>query len=153
MIVDLVRNDLGKVAPPGRVSVPHYLTVRTIPHLHHLESTVRADGLGDTTVAQLFDALFPGGSITGAPKRAAVAAIREIEPCARGVYTGAIGFVGVNGVSEFSVAIRTAVITGEETRYHAGGGIVWDSDARAEDDESRAKSVGFFLALGLGEME
>ncbi|MGK2858283.1 MAG: anthranilate synthase component I family protein [Thermoanaerobaculia bacterium] len=153
MIVDLVRNDLGKVAPPGRVSVPHYLTVRTIPHLHHLESTVRADGLGDTNIAQLFDALFPGGSITGAPKRAAVAAIRGLEPCARGVYTGAIGFVGENGVSEFSVAIRTAVITATETRYHAGGGIVWDSDARAEDDESRAKSVGFLRALGLEETE
>lgn len=153
MIVDLVRNDLGKVAPPGRVSVPRYLTVRTIPHLHHLESTVRAEALGDTTVAQLFDALFPGGSITGAPKRAAVAAIRELEPCARGIYTGAIGFVGANGLSEFSVAIRTAVITPSETRYHAGGGIVWDSDARAEDDESRAKSVGFFHALGLEEME
>ncbi|MCM2314810.1 MAG: anthranilate synthase component I family protein [Thermoanaerobaculia bacterium] len=153
MIVDLVRNDLGKVALAGKVSVSHYLTVRTIPHLHHLESTVRAEELGDTTVARLFDALFPGGSITGAPKRAAVAAIRGLEPCARGVYTGAIGFVGANGMSEFSVAIRTAVITASETRYHAGGGIVWDSDARAEDDESRAKSVGFFHALGLEEME
>lgn len=149
MIVDLVRNDLGKVAPPGRVTVPHFLTVRTIPHLHHLESTVRADMLGATTLAQLFDALFPGGSITGAPKRAAVAAIRALEPCARGVYTGAIGFVGVNGVSELSIAIRTAVITRDETRYHAGGGIVWDSDARGEDDESRAKSLAFFRALGL----
>jgi len=153
MIVDLVRNDLGKVAPPGRVSVPHYLTVRTIPHLHHLETTVRAEELGDTSVARLFDALYPGGSITGAPKRAAVAAIRELEPCARGIYTGALGFIGVNGFSEFSVAIRTAVITAAETRYHAGGGIVWDSDAGAEDDESRAKSVGFLHALGLEEME
>ncbi|MFA6955059.1 MAG: anthranilate synthase component I family protein [Thermoanaerobaculia bacterium] len=153
MIVDLVRNDLGKVAPPGRVSVSEYLTVRTIPHLHHLESTVRAEELGETTVAQLFDALFPAGSITGAPKRAAVAAIRGLEPCARGVYTGAIGFVGSDGGSEFSVAIRTAVITPEETRYHAGGGIVWDSDPRGEDDESRAKSLGFFRALGLEEME
>jgi anthranilate/para-aminobenzoate synthase component I len=153
MIVDLVRNDLGKVAPPGNVTVPHYLTVRTIPHLQHLESTVRAEGLGGTTIAQLFDALFPAGSITGAPKRAAVAAIRALEPCARGVYTGAIGFVGSGGFSELSVAIRTAVITREETRYHAGGGIVWDSDPRGEDDESRAKSLGFFQALGLEEME
>jgi anthranilate synthase component 1 len=153
MIVDLVRNDLGKVAPPGRVTVPHYLTVRTIPHLHHLESTVRADGLGETTAGQLFDALFPGGSITGAPKRAAVAAIRALEPCARGVYTGAIGFVGDDGISEFSVAIRTAVIASAETRYHAGGGIVWDSDAHGEDEESRAKSLGFFRALGLEETE
>lgn len=153
MIVDLVRNDLGKVAPPGHVTVSRYLDVRTIPHLHHLESTVRADGLGGTTLARLFDALFPGGSITGAPKRAAVAAIRSLEPCARGIYTGAIGYVGDDGVSEFSVAIRTAVITPSETRYHAGGGIVWDSDARGEDDESRAKSLGFFRALGLEEME
>lgn len=153
MIVDLVRNDLGKVAPPGCVSVPKYLTVRTLPHVHHLESTVRAERLRGVSVADSFDALFPGGSITGAPKRAAVESIRAIEPCARGVYTGAIGFIDDRGLAQFSVAIRTAVITAEETRYHAGGGVVWDSEARAEDDESRAKSAGFFRALGLEDGE
>ncbi|MFZ2490580.1 MAG: anthranilate synthase component I family protein [Thermoanaerobaculia bacterium] len=143
MIVDLVRNDLGRVAPPGRVSVTEYKTVRTLRHVHHLESTVRADGLEGRTPADLLDALFPAGSITGAPKRAAVHTIRRLEPVPRGVYTGAIGFHDDRGRMELSVAIRTAIATEAEVRYHAGGGIVWDSDPDAEDAECRAKSVAF----------
>ncbi len=149
MIVDLVRNDLGKVAPPGDVSVRAFRTVRALPHVFHLESTVRAEGVSGIDAAGLFEALFPAGSITGAPKRAAVRSIREIEPCARGVYTGAIGFIDIRGRGEFSVAIRTAVVTGTGTRYHAGGGIVWDSEARAEDAETLAKSVAFLRTFGV----
>lgn len=149
MIVDLVRNDLGKVAPAGGVSVPEYKAIRTLAHVVHLESIVEAGGLGEGELYSLVRALFPGGSITGAPKRAAVHAIREIEPCARGVYTGAIGFVDRRGFAELSVAIRTAVIGGGLCRYHAGGGIVWDSDPEAEDRESFAKSIGFLEALGV----
>lgn len=144
MIVDLVRNDLGKVAPPGGVSVPSFRTVRTLASLYHLESTVRADGLDpEVSLANLLGALFPAGSITGAPKRAAVAMIRELEPVPRGVYTGAIGFLDRRGRTELSVAIRTAVVTPISARYHAGGGIVWESNAAAEEDESIAKSSAF----------
>lgn len=149
MIVDLVRNDLGKVAPGGRVSVADYRTVRTLPHVHHLESTVRAEGLESVTLADLIGALFPGGSITGAPKRAAVGMIHRLEPVARGIYTGAIGFHDLRGRTELSVAIRTAVVTPQSTRYHAGGGIVWESDAAAEDDESLAKSIAFLRYFGV----
>lgn len=143
MIVDVVRNDLGKVAPPGRVSVPAFRTVRTLAHVHHLESTVRAEGLCDVTLAEMLAALLPAASITGAPKRAAVGMIRRLEPVPRGVYTGAIGFHDFRGRTELSVAIRTAVVTPDTARYHAGGGIVWESDPAAEDDESIAKSAAF----------
>jgi len=143
MIVDVVRNDLGKVAPAGRVSVPAFRTVRTLAHVHHLESTVRAEGLGNVTLAEMLAALLPAASITGAPKRAAVGMIRRLEPVARGVYTGAIGFHDFRGRTELSVAIRTAIVTPDSARYHAGGGIVWESDPAAEDDESIAKSAAF----------
>jgi anthranilate/para-aminobenzoate synthase component I len=143
MIVDVVRNDLGKVAPAGRVSVPAFRTVRTLAHVHHLESTVRAEGLSDVTLAEMLGALLPAASITGAPKRAAVGMIRRLEPVPRGVYTGAIGYYDFRGRTELSVAIRTAVVTPDSARYHAGGGIVWESDPAAEDDESIAKSAAF----------
>lgn len=148
MIVDVVRNDLGKIAPPGAVSVPAFRTVRTLEHVHHLESTVRATGLGAAPLSAILGALSPAASITGAPKRAAVHMIRDIEPEPRGVYCGAIGFLDGHGRAEFSVAIRTAVVTERSVRYHAGGGIVWDSDAAAEDDESRAKSEAFLRYVG-----
>ncbi|MHB0972176.1 MAG: anthranilate synthase component I family protein [Thermoanaerobaculia bacterium] len=148
MIVDLVRNDLGTIAPPGSVSVARYKSVLEMPYVYHLESTVRATGLNDRSVAEVLGALFPGGSITGAPKRAAVHAIRELEPVPRGVYTGAIGFIDDRGLAEFSVAIRTAVVGPDFVRYHAGGGIVWDSSPAAEDAESHAKAIPFLRAIG-----
>jgi anthranilate/para-aminobenzoate synthase component I len=142
MIVDVARNDLGKIAPAGHVSVSDDRRVRTLEYVHHLESTVRATGLRDRSAADVLAALSPAASITGAPKRAAVAMIRDLEPTARGVYCGSIGFIGSRWI-ELSVAIRTAIVTADTTRYHAGGGIVWDSDADAEDDESRAKAAAF----------
>jgi anthranilate/para-aminobenzoate synthase component I len=149
MIVDVVRNDFGKIAPPGAVSVPQFRTVRTLEHVHHLESTVRAEGLHGRRLSEVLGALSPAASITGAPKRAAVRMIREVEPVPRGVYCGAIGFIDARGHAEFSVAIRTAVATDDSVRYHAGGGIVWDSDAAAEDDETRAKSAAFLRFAGV----
>jgi anthranilate/para-aminobenzoate synthase component I len=149
MIVDVVRNDFGKIAPPGAVSVPAFRTVQTLEHVHHLESTVRAEGLQGCSLTDVLAALSPAASITGAPKRAAVQMIREVEPVPRGVYCGAIGYVDFRGHSELSVAIRTAVATDDEVRYHAGGGIVWDSDAAAEDDETRAKSAAFLKFAGV----
>ncbi|HKR65601.1 MAG TPA: anthranilate synthase component I family protein [Thermoanaerobaculia bacterium] len=147
MIVDVVRNDFGKIAPSGAVSVPAFRTVRTLEHVHHLESTVRATGLQNRSVADILGALSPAASITGAPKRAAVRMIRDIEPVPRGVYCGTIGYLDATR-AEFSVAIRTAVVTEDSVRYHAGGGIVWDSDPIAEEDESRAKSEAFLRFVG-----
>ncbi len=150
MIVDVVRNDFGKIAPPGAVSVPAFRTVQTLEHVHHLESTVRATGLEGRTLSDVLAALSPAASITGAPKRAAVKMIRELEPVPRGVYCGSIGYLDFRGHAELSVAIRTAVATDAEVRYHAGGGIVWDSNAEAEDDETRAKSAAFLRFAGAG---
>lgn len=147
MIVDLVRNDLGRVARPGGVRVSASRVLRRVGHILHLESSVRADA-GRTSVADLLRVLLPAGSITGAPKRRAVAAIRALEPVPRGVYTGSIGFIDNRGQSRFSVAIRTAVIARGITRYHAGGGIVWDSDPAEEDTESRLKAERFLRWSG-----
>lgn len=142
MIVDVVRNDFGKVAPPGLVSVPSFREVQTLAQVHHLESTVRAEGLQGVAIADVMAALSPAASISGAPKRAAVRMIRELEPVPRGVYCGTIGTIAPKAAT-FSVAIRTAVVAGDAVRYHAGGGIVWDSDAAAEDDECFAKAAAF----------
>jgi para-aminobenzoate synthetase component 1 len=149
MIVDVVRNDFGKIAPPGAVSVPEFRTVQTLEHVHHLESTVRATGLEGRTLSEVLAALSPAASITGAPKRAAVKMIRDVEPVPRGVYCGSIGYIDFRGHAELSVAIRTAVATDRDVRYHAGGGIVWDSNAAAEDDETRAKSAAFLRFAGV----
>lgn len=149
MIVDVVRNDFGKIAPPGAVSVPAFRTVQTLEHLHHLESTVRATGLHGCSLSEVLAALSPAASITGAPKRAAVQMIRDLEPVPRGVYCGSIGYLDFRGNAQLSVAIRTAVATDHSVRYHAGGGIVWDSDAAAEDDETRAKSAAFLKFAGV----
>lgn len=149
MIVDVVRNDFGKIAPPGAVSVSDFRTVRTLEHVHHLESTVRATGLEGLDLCDVLSALSPAASITGAPKRAAVQIIRDLEPVPRGVYCGSIGYIDARGHAELSVAIRTAVVTNDSVRYHAGGGIVWDSDPAAEDDETRAKSAAFLRFAGV----
>lgn len=148
MIVDVSRNDLGKIAPPGHVRVTDYRRVRTLEYVHHLESTIEATGLRDRRLSEILGALSPAASITGAPKRAAVQLIRDIEPVPRGVYCGSIGFIGPRSV-EMSVAIRTAVLTEDQMRYHAGGGIVWDSRAEDEDDETRAKSAAFLRYAGV----
>jgi para-aminobenzoate synthetase component I len=150
MIVDLVRNDLGKMALPGEVTVPEFRTIRELPHLLHLESTVRASLPPTVRLSALIAALFPAGSISGAPKRAAVSFIRALEPEPRGVYTGAIGFIDHRGRVELSVAIRTAIHTRDSIRYHAGGGIVWDSDPVAETVEARDKSIAFLRFFGAG---
>lgn len=147
MIVDVSRNDLGKVAQTGSVEVSEFRAVRTLANLHHLESVVRARTPG-RSAASVLAALSPAASITGAPKRAAVGVIRQLEPVPRGVYCGAIGFIGSSRV-ELSVAIRTAVVADEGARYHAGGGIVWDSDATAEDEESFAKAAAFLDYAGV----
>ena len=143
MIVDLIRNDFGRVAPPGMVEVASFRDVLTLRHVLHLESTVRASGLQGRPFGEVFTSMFPSGSITGAPKRAVVRFIRELEPVPRGVYTGAIGYWDSRGISEWSVAIRTAVVAGDHARYHAGGGVVWDSEPEAEERESIAKARAF----------
>jgi para-aminobenzoate synthetase / 4-amino-4-deoxychorismate lyase len=146
MIVDLLRNDLGRVARTGSVAVRSLFDLEPYPTVWQLTSEVVATARPGTTLVDLLRALFPSGSVTGAPKVSTMRLIRDLEPTPRGVYCGAIGFVGPpeSGVrARFSVPIRTAVVhraTGEAV-YGAGGGIVWDSDPAAERAELLAKAA------------
>ena len=142
MIVDLMRNDLSRVAHAGTVAVPRLFEVETYPTVHHLVSTVTAEIAPETDAIDVLAALFPCGSITGAPKIAAMQAIAAVEGGARGVYTGAIGRLDANGDAMFNVAIRTLTLPhgADFATLGAGGGIVADSVAGAEWDEARAKT-------------
>jgi len=154
MIVDLLRNDLGKVAEPGRVETTAMRALKSFRHLHHLESTVEARLRPGARLSDVLYATLPGGSITGAPKRAALRFIHDLEPVPRGAYCGAAGFVRGDGRAVFNVAIRTAVLSRDTVDYHAGGGIVWDSNAEDEWRETETKSREFgaaMAALAAGE--
>ena len=147
MIVDLERNDLGRVAVTGTVTVDELMALESYATVHHLTSTVRARLRPDRTLTDLLRATFPGGSITGAPKIRAMEIIDELEPVRRGVYTGAIGYFSATGDLDLNVAIRTMVLQGSVTRFHVGGGIVYDSDPEAEYQETLDKGRAFFQAL------
>lgn len=140
MIVDMVRNDLGRIANVGTVKVPELLTVEQYPTIHTMTSTVEA--MTDVSMTELFQALYPVASITGAPKVRTCEIIRELEPEPRGMYTGVIGAIAPDGVAEFNVAIRTAFIdrAAQTAEYGVGGGIVWDSDPATEWHETRTKT-------------
>ena len=145
MIVDLERNDLGRVCVPGSVSVPDYAALEGHPTVWHLTSTVVGTLRDDVSLAEVLRATFPPGSVTGTPKRMAVARTALVEPVRRGVYCGAIGVVAP-GVVDLSVAIRTAVLADGIASYGAGGAIVADSDADDEYDEALAKATAFLRA-------
>ncbi|MDA0378942.1 MAG: aminodeoxychorismate synthase component I [Bacteroidetes bacterium] len=146
MIVDLLRNDLSVVCEPGSVRVPERFTVRALPSVHQMTSRVSGQLRPDVGLPELMRALFPCGSITGAPKLRAMRRIAELESGPRGVYCGAIGYVTGSGAerrSVFSVAIRTAVLSGTDLTLGAGGGIVWDSDPAEEYRETLLKTRFF----------
>jgi para-aminobenzoate synthetase component 1 len=147
MIVDLERNDLGRVAVPGSVAVPSFARVESHPTVHHLVSSVTARLQADVGLADLLRATFPGGSITGAPKVRAMQIIAEIEEAARGVYTGAYGLFHPGGDLELALAIRTAVVLRGVVRYGAGGGIVADSRPERELAEAWLKTAVLRQAL------
>lgn len=141
MIVDVERNDLGRVAVPGSVRVttlPHVVTHRTV---HHRVACVAARARPDCSRDDVLRALLPSGSVTGAPKVRAMEVIAALEPRRRGLYTGAIGFVAHDGGLTMSMAIRTAVLRGDEGEHWTGGGIVADSDPAREVEETRWKAV------------
>lgn len=148
MITDLERNDLGRVCEFGSVHVPELVRVESFATVHHLVATVAGTLRRGVSHVDCVRACFPGGSITGAPKIRAMEIIDELEPHARGIYTGAIGYFGADGRSHFNIAIRTAVYQpGGRLTFQAGGGIVADSDPDAEYDETLAKAGGIFNAL------
>jgi para-aminobenzoate synthetase component 1 len=149
MIVDLERSDLGRVCAIGSVEVAEHARVISLATLHHLESRVRGRLRARVRTADVLRATFPGGSVTGAPKIQAMRIIAEVEPSARGVYTGTIGAFNGARRAELNVAIRTAVVAGGYVNYGTGGGIVADSRPDAEYEETVTKSRAFLDSLAV----
>jgi anthranilate/para-aminobenzoate synthase component I len=143
MIVDLERNDLGRICQTGSVVVADPLQLLPLPSVFHLVTTVRGQLLPGVGLVEMLAACFPGGSVTGAPKIRAMQIIDELEPAARGPYTGATGWLGAAGDLDLALAIRTAVLAGEELTLWVGGGIVVDSLAEAELEETVVKARAF----------
>lgn len=149
MIVDLERNDLGKVAETGSVRVDGLFHLEKYSSVIHQTASVSARLRSDKTVFDCIRALFPGGSITGAPKIRAMEVIDELEGVRRGVYTGSVGYIDFSGNADFNIAIRTVQIKGSELSFNVGGGVVWDSEPEAEYQESWHKAAGILRAIGI----
>ncbi len=141
MIVDLLRNDLGKVCQPGSISVPKPFSLETFARVHHLVSTITGKLSEQFDAVSLLRACFPGGSITGAPKLRAMEIIEELEPDRRGAYCGSIAYIGFDGNMDSNILIRTLVYSDQHLRFWAGGGIVADSDVDAEYQEIHDKAA------------
>jgi anthranilate/para-aminobenzoate synthase component I len=149
MIVDLERNDLGRVCEVGSVRVTEPRSIEAHPTVYHGVATVEGVLRDDVTFVDLLRATFPGGSVTGAPKIRAMEVIEELEPVRRGPYCGAIGYLAGDGSVEFNVAIRTMVIKDGLAHVAVGGGIVADSEPAAEYEETLVKARAMFAALGV----
>ncbi len=147
MIVDLLRNDLGRVAETGSVTVPELNALHSFASVHHLISTVRARLRPGLTPVDLIRATFPGGSVTGAPKIRAMEIIDELEAARRGIYCGAIGRIGLDRSMELSIVIRTLTVTPDRVIAQAGGGIVADSDPAGEYEEALTKARPLLATL------
>ncbi len=149
MLIDLERNDLGRVSLPGSVEVDELMTVESYAHVHHIVSNVRGRLRRDATPGDIIRAVFPGGTITGCPKVRCMEIIAELERVGRGAYTGSLGYLDRNGDLDLNILIRTLAIEGDRVRFRAGAGIVADSVAERELDETRAKARGLLRALGV----
>jgi anthranilate synthase component I len=147
MLLDLERNDLGRICKPGTVEVSEMMVLESYAHVHHIVSNVRgelADGVGP---GEAIRAVFPGGTITGCPKVRCMEIIQELEAGPRGAYTGSMGWLGADGSLDLNILIRTMETGPGEVRFRAGAGIVYDSVPEAELAETRAKAKGMLLAL------
>jgi len=147
MITDLERNDLGQICDFGSVKVAEMLALEKLEQVYHLVSTVTGTLREDVDHLTALEACFPGGSITGAPKKRAMEIITELEPEPRGLYTGAVGYIGFNGESQLNIPIRTLVREGDQLHYHVGAGIVADSKPSEEYEETIQKAKGIRLAI------
>jgi len=151
MLVDLGRNDLGRVCEFGSVHVPEFMTVERYSHVMHIESSVVGELSPEKDALDALVATFPAGTLSGAPKIRAMEIIDELEPARRGLYGGALGYLDLRGNLDFCIAIRTVVMRGGEASVQAGAGIVADSDPLAETRETEAKAGAVFAALGLAK--
>jgi para-aminobenzoate synthetase component 1 len=148
MIVDLERNDLSRVCEPGTVRWPQLMATHELAGVEHMMSTVEGTLREEVGLAEILEATFPGGSVTGAPKIAAVDLIAELEPVGRGASMGALGTVRGNGDFDLALTIRTFALSEDRIHLWVGGGVVWDSDAGAEVEESWTKARPLLEAIG-----
>ena len=149
MLIDLERNDLGRVCAAGSVQVDELMVVESYAHVHHIVSNVRGQLRQDVTPGQAIAAVFPGGTITGCPKVRCMQIIAELEGVGRGAYTGAMGWLNRDGAMDLNILIRSAEVDDATLRFRTGAGIVMDSDPQRELDETRAKARGMLRALGV----
>ncbi|MFI4970748.1 MAG: aminodeoxychorismate synthase component I [Lysobacterales bacterium] len=148
MLIDLERNDLGRICTPGSVAVDEVMAVESYAHVHHIVSNVRGTLQAGVTPGRAIRAVFPGGTITGCPKVRCMQIIGELERVGRGAYTGSFGYLNRDGDLDLNILIRTLTLCDGEVRFRAGAGIVADSVATFELEETRAKARGMLRALG-----
>ena len=149
MLVDLGRNDLGRVCKPGTVKVADFMRVERYSHVMHLVSDVEGDVVEGLSAFDVLKACFPAGTVSGAPKVRAMQIIEELEPERRGIYAGSVGYVSFDGNMDMAIAIRTAVCRGEEVFVQAGAGIVADSDPEKEWWETVNKAKALMKAVDM----
>jgi anthranilate synthase component 1 len=147
MLIDLERNDLGRVCAAGSVQVDEFMAVESYAHVHHIVSNVSGRKLEDVSPIQILRAVFPGGTITGCPKVRCMQIIAELEGVGRGAYTGTLGYLNRDGSCDFNILIRTITAQGSMLSFRAGAGIVADSSPAHELAETRAKAEGLLRAL------
>ncbi len=147
MLVDLARNDLGRVSRTGSVAVNELMTLEAYSHVRHIVSDVAGQLRPGVDAVEVIRAVFPGGTITGCPKVRCMEILRELEPVARELYTGSLGYIGVDGTMDLNIAIRTMVIQGRHLSFHVGAGIVADSVPEREYEETLAKAQALLAAL------
>ena len=151
MLVDLGRNDLGRVCRPGTVEVVEFMEVRRYSHIMHLESTVTGRLAADRSALDVVLAAFPAGTLSGAPKVRAMEIIDELEVSRRGLYGGVVGYLDFAGDADAAIAIRTALLRDGVAYVQAGGGIVADSDPATEDQESQNKAAAVVRAISVAQ--
>lgn len=148
MLIDLERNDLGKICIPGTISVNELMVIESYAHVHHIVSNIRGELEKNVSPGDIIKAVFPGGTITGCPKVRCMEIIAELESTGRGAYTGSMGYISRDGCLDFNILIRTLVNRNNCITFRAGAGIVADSDPDKELQETRDKAKGILLALG-----
>jgi len=151
MLVDLGRNDVGRVSKYGSVRVPQFMGLERFSHVMHLTSIVEGQLADDRDRLDALVSCFPAGTVSGAPKVRAMQIIQELEPDARGLYAGAVGYVDFAGNLDFCIAIRTVIMSRGKAYVQAGAGIVIDSNPTAEYEETRAKAQALLKALDLAQ--
>ncbi|HIJ48372.1 MAG TPA: aminodeoxychorismate synthase, component I, partial [Gammaproteobacteria bacterium] len=151
MLIDLERNDLGRVCQPGSIEVDELMVLESYAHVHHIVSSVKGRLKPETTPGAVIRALFPGGTITGCPKVRCMEIIDELETEPREAYTGSFGYLNRDGSMDLNILIRTLMMKDQQVTLRAGAGIVYDSIPEQELAETRSKAKGMLLALGVSD--